>query len=46
MHPEIMEAYNAFWGGPVPYADVMWMICILVISLLALWQARVFIKDF
>ncbi|MDR2944385.1 MAG: hypothetical protein LBU81_04800 [Methanosarcinales archaeon] len=42
-----MEAYNIFWADSlVPYSEYMWMIAILVISLLALWQARVFIKDF
>ena len=42
-----MEAYNAFWvNGLVPYSEYLWMITILVISILALWQARIFIKDF
>ena len=42
-----MEAYNAFWANSLmPYSEYMWMITILVISILALWQARVFIRDF
>ncbi|WP_318786032.1 hypothetical protein [Methanimicrococcus hacksteinii] len=42
-----MEAYDAFWvNGLVPYSEYMWMVAILIISILALWQARVFIRDF
>lgn len=42
-----MEAYNAYWvNSPVPAAEVMWMVVILIVAILALWQARTFVSQF
>jgi hypothetical protein len=42
-----MEAYNAYWlNSPLPAADVLWMVVILVIAIVALWQARTFVSQF
>lgn len=42
-----MEAYNAYWTNSViPAGDIMWMILILVLAVIALWQARTFVSEF
>ncbi|MCL7412409.1 MAG: hypothetical protein M8353_02190 [ANME-2 cluster archaeon] len=42
-----MEAYNAYWANaPLPSAGVLYMVLILIIAILALWQARTFISKF
>ncbi|RXA15077.1 hypothetical protein EQO05_15030 [Methanosarcina sp. MSH10X1] len=36
-----MEAYNAYWTNSfTPAADIMWMVLILILAIVALWQAR------
>ncbi|WP_338099169.1 hypothetical protein [Methanolapillus africanus] len=42
-----MEAYNALWAaGYVPYSSYVWMIFIVIIGILALYQARKFVTKF
>ncbi len=42
-----MEAYNAYWANShLPMANTLWMIVILVVALLAIWQARTFVSKF
>jgi hypothetical protein len=42
-----LEAYNAYWANSfIPSADIMWMVLILILAIIALWQARVFVSDF
>jgi hypothetical protein len=42
-----MEAYNAYWANSfIPAGDIMWMILILVLAVIALWQARTFVSKF
>ena len=42
-----MEAYNAYWvNSPLPAAGVLYMVLILIIAILALWQARTFVSKF
>jgi len=42
-----MDAYNAYWENSfIPGADVMWMVLILVLAVIALWQARTFVSKF
>ncbi|BBL65348.1 hypothetical protein [Methanosarcina mazei] len=42
-----IEAYNAYWANSfIPGADIMWMVLILVLAVIALWQARIFISQF
>ncbi|MDG6244944.1 MAG: hypothetical protein QCH31_11255 [Methanolobus sp.] len=42
-----LEAYNAYWANsPLPAADILWMVVILIVAILALWQARVFVSKF
>ena len=41
-----MEAYNAYWAGVVPASNIMWMVVILIIAAIALWQARTFVHKF
>ena len=41
-----MEAYNSYWNGVVPASNVTWMVMILVIASIALWQARTFVHKF
>jgi hypothetical protein len=42
-----MDAYNAYWANsPLPAANVMWMVVILIVAILALWQARTFVSEF
>jgi hypothetical protein len=42
-----LEAYNAYWANSfIPAADIMWMVLILILAIIALWQARVFVSDF
>lgn len=42
-----MEAYNAYWANSfVPAGEVMWMVLILVLAVLALYQARTFVSKF
>ncbi len=42
-----MEAYNAYWiNSPLPAASTLYMVLILIIAILALWQARTFVSKF
>ncbi len=42
-----IEAYNAYWANSfVPSAHVMWMVLILILAVIALWQARTFVSKF
>ncbi len=42
-----MEAYNAYWANSfIPAGDIMWMVLILVLAVIALWQARTFVSQF
>ncbi|WNY25535.1 hypothetical protein [Methanolapillus millepedarum] len=42
-----MEAYNALWAaGYVPHSSYVWMIFIIIIGIIALYQARTFISKF
>lgn len=42
-----MDAYNAYWvNSPLPAADVLWMVVIIIVAILALWQARTFVSQF
>ncbi|MFV8414702.1 hypothetical protein [Methanosarcina mazei] len=42
-----IEAYNEYWANSfIPGADIMWMVLILVLAVIALWQARIFISQF
>ncbi|MDQ1276779.1 MAG: hypothetical protein QG610_2357 [Euryarchaeota archaeon] len=42
-----LEAYNAYWANSViPAGDVLWMVFILVLAVIALWQARTFVSKF
>jgi len=42
-----MEAYNAYWVNSfIPAADIMWMVLILILAVIALYQARTFVSQF
>jgi hypothetical protein len=42
-----LEAYNAYWANSfIPAADIMWMVFILILAVIALWQARNFVSQF
>lgn len=42
-----MEAYNEFWANSIiPRADIMWMVLIIILAVIALWQARTFVSKF
>ncbi|MDY9927543.1 MAG: hypothetical protein AB9861_08170 [Methanosarcina sp.] len=42
-----IEAYNAYWANSfIPAADIMWMVLILILAVIALWQARTFVSQF
>ncbi|WP_164888474.1 hypothetical protein [Methanosarcina sp. MSH10X1] len=42
-----MEAYNAYWANSfLPAAHIMWMVLILMLAIVALWQARTFVSKF
>ncbi len=42
-----LEAYNKYWENSfIPAADVMWMVLILILAVIALWQARTFVSKF
>ncbi|WP_199724086.1 hypothetical protein [Methanohalophilus sp. RSK] len=42
-----MEAYTAFFGSShVPAGEYVWMLVVLVIAFLALWQARTWVSKF
>ncbi|MCO5384209.1 MAG: hypothetical protein NHB15_20835 [Methanosarcina barkeri] len=42
-----LEAYNAYWANSfIPAADSMWMVLILILAVIALWQARTFVSKF
>jgi len=42
-----MEAYDLYWANSViPRADIMWMVLILILAVIALWQARTFVSKF
>lgn len=42
-----MEAYNTYWADSfVPRADIIWMVLILILAVIALWQARTFVSKF
>ncbi|AKB27545.1 Choline permease LicB [Methanosarcina siciliae T4/M] len=42
-----MEAYNAYRANSfIPAAEIMWMVLILILAVIALWQARTFVSRF
>ncbi|WP_204245353.1 hypothetical protein [Methanosarcina horonobensis] len=42
-----LEAYNVYWANSViPAGDIMWMVLILILAVVALWQARTFVSKF
>ncbi|MCD4703983.1 MAG: hypothetical protein K8R64_06785 [Methanosarcinaceae archaeon] len=41
-----LETYYSYWAGPMPAAEITWMVVILIISAFALWQARTFARKF
>jgi hypothetical protein len=42
-----MEAYNAYWANSIiPAGHTTWMILILILAVIALWQARTFVSKF
>ncbi len=42
-----LEAYNAYWANSfIPAANIMWMVLILVLAIIALYQARTFVSQF
>ncbi len=42
-----LEAYNAYWADSfIPGAAIMWIILILILAIVALWQARTFVSEF
>jgi len=42
-----MEAYNAYWANSIiPAGHTMWMVLILLLAVIALWQARTFVSKF
>ncbi len=43
-----LEAYNAYWANSfIPAGgDIMWMVFILILAVIALWQARTFVSKF
>jgi len=42
-----LAAYNAYWANSlIPRADILWMVLILILAVLALWQARTFVSKF
>jgi hypothetical protein len=42
-----LEAYNTYWANSfVPAAHIMWMVFILILAVIALWQARTFVSKF
>lgn len=42
-----IEAYNEYWVNSfIPEADIMWMVLILILAVIALWQARTFVSKF
>jgi len=42
-----LEAYNTYWANSfIPSADVLWMVLILILAVIALWQARTFVSEF
>jgi hypothetical protein len=44
---DAMAAYNEYWVNSfIPAGDVMWMVLILVLAVIALWQARTFVSKF
>jgi len=42
-----LEAYKAYWANSfIPAADILWMVLILILAVIALWQARNFVSEF
>lgn len=42
-----MQAYNEYWvNSHIPYAEYMWIVVIILLAILALWQARTFVSKF
>jgi hypothetical protein len=42
-----LAAYDAYWAKSfIPAADIMWMVLILILAIIALWQARTFVSKF
>ncbi len=35
-----------FEGAPVPMSEYAWMVAIIIIAVIALWQARTFVSQF
>ncbi len=42
-----LAAYNAYWANSfIPEAKILWMVLILILAMIALWQARTFVSQF
>ncbi|WP_292388026.1 hypothetical protein [Methanosarcina sp. UBA5] len=42
-----LAAYNAYWAKSfIPEANILWMVLILILAIVALWQARIFVSKF
>lgn len=42
-----MQAYHEYWvNSPIPYSEYIWMVVIVVLAIIALWQARTFVSKF
>lgn len=42
-----MQAYHEYWiNSPIPYSEYIWMVVIIVLAIIALWQARTFVSKF
>ncbi|HWQ47927.1 MAG TPA: hypothetical protein VN414_03075 [Methanosarcina sp.] len=42
-----LAAYNAYWANSlIPEANILWMVLILILAIIALWQARTFVSQF
>ena len=42
-----LAAYDTYWAKSfIPAADIMWMVLILILAVIALWQARTFVSKF
>lgn len=42
-----MEAYNAYWANSfIPAGKITWMVLIVILAILALYQARTFVSRF
>lgn len=42
-----IDAYNAYWAKSfIPDANIIWMVLILILAMLALYEARRFVSRF